>query len=197
MNPNNVQMVYKTKAELYAGQFMKTEKLYNTISLIRLLLVLVFLASLYYFTNYQDNLSLSTGIGSALFFAVLIYFHNKIGNKKNLLNALLKVNNNETDFLDRKQIPYEDGNEFSPVQHPYAYDIDILGPNSLYQHLNRCGTYPGKAKLADRLLNPLPTDEIEKHQEAVAELAVGVSATAGVLVARRRNIRRATGIIPT
>ncbi len=164
-------MVYKTKAELYAGQFMKTEKLYNTISLIRLLLVLVFLASLYYFTNYQDNLSLSTGIGSVLFFAVLIYFHNKIGNKKNLLNALLKVNNNEADFLDRKQIPYEDGNEFSPVQHPYAYDIDILGPNSLYQHLNRCGTYPGKAKLADRLLNPLPTDEIEKHQEAVAELA--------------------------
>ncbi len=163
-------MVYKTKAELYAVQFKKTEKLYNIVSVARLLLLLLFLVSLYFFTKYQDNLSLSLGIGSVLVFAVLLYFHNKIGNKKNLLNALLKVNENEADFLDRKQIPYEDGNEFSPVQHPYAYDIDILGPNSLFQHLNRCGTYPGKAKLADRLLYPLQADEINKHQEAVAEL---------------------------
>ena len=119
-------MVYKTKAELYAVQFKKTEKLYNIVSVARLLLLLLFLVSLYFFTKYQDNLSLSLGIGSVLVFAVLLYFHNKIGNKKNLLNALLKVNKNEADFLDRKQIPYDDGNEFSPVQHPYAYDIDIL-----------------------------------------------------------------------
>jgi DNA mismatch repair ATPase MutS len=165
------EMIYKSNIELYAAQFKKTEKLYNLVSFIRLLLVLVFLISLYLFTKNQDSISFISGISSIFVFIFLINFHNRIGNKKNLLNALLNVNKNESDFLERKHIAFEDGREFSPDNHPYAYDIDILGPNSLFQNLNRCGTYPGKAKLAESLLNPLSADEIKQQQEAVAELA--------------------------
>jgi hypothetical protein len=164
-------MIYQSNFEQYSIQFKKAETQFNLISVIRLILVLVFLLSVYFFTKNQDLLSLSIGVLSVLSFTLLIIIHNSIGAKKNLFKALQQVNKDELDFLSREKIPFEDGKEFSPTQHPYAYDIDILGPSSLFQHLNRCGTHPGKAKLADRLLNALPANDIPKHQEAVAELA--------------------------
>ena len=65
----------------------------------------------------------------------------------------------------------EDGAGFLEATHPYAADLDVLGPGSLYQFLNRTRTRVGESTLARWLLEPADVHEVARRQEAVAELA--------------------------
>ena len=54
--------------------------------------------------------------------------------------------------------------------HPYARDLDLFGPGSLFQLLNTARTESGEDTLADWLRAPASPAEIEARQSAVAEL---------------------------
>ena len=54
----------------------------------------------------------------------------------------------------------------------YTYDLDVFGPHSLFQYINRTCTQPGKHRLAHWLGKHLERkEEIIRRQEAVSELA--------------------------
>jgi DNA mismatch repair ATPase MutS len=57
------------------------------------------------------------------------------------------------------------------AQHPYSYDLDIFGPYSLFQMLNRGQTSIGQRTLAQWLMQPAPTAAIAERQAAARELA--------------------------
>jgi hypothetical protein len=164
-------MIYTELKEKYSAAYQKLVGQYNIISALRLILVISFLIAAY---NYLDGFGivwLSVFLASLGAFIYLLIVHEKTGRKRDLFKALTDVNKNEALFLQREFVAFEDGIEFSEENHPYAYDIDILGQHSLFQHLNRCGTYPGKKRLAERLKSGLSTNEIQKNQEAVMELS--------------------------
>lgn len=54
--------------------------------------------------------------------------------------------------------------------HPYAVDIDLFGPHSLFERLCTARTDGGEAALSRWLTEPAPTDEILKRQNAVDTL---------------------------
>lgn len=54
--------------------------------------------------------------------------------------------------------------------HPYAADLDLFGPGSLFELLCTARTQAGEETLASWLLGPAPTDEIRTRQEAIEEL---------------------------
>ena len=59
-----------------------------------------------------------------------------------------------------------------PDGHPFAYDLDILGKNSLLSHINRTVTVMGKHILINWILNPhLDKDSIINKQTAIKELS--------------------------
>ncbi|HET9014849.1 MAG TPA: hypothetical protein VFN57_04595 [Thermomicrobiaceae bacterium] len=62
-----------------------------------------------------------------------------------------------------------------PVDHPYAADLDLFGPRSLYHLLDTTGTRFGAETLADWLLAPTPPDTLGERQRAVAGLAPRVA----------------------
>lgn len=64
----------------------------------------------------------------------------------------------------------DDGSRFLDPHHPYAADLDLFGPHSLFQLLNTTRTAPGEATLAQWLTEPARADEIEARQDAVKEL---------------------------
>lgn len=97
--------------------------------------------------------------------------HSKLQFQRNIKQALLNINKDEIDFLERKVISFENGVEFIDFHHPYAYDLDIFGSNSLFQYLNRTATFIGKKTLSMSLLRKSSNDEIEKNQEAIKELS--------------------------
>lgn len=65
----------------------------------------------------------------------------------------------------------ERGDAHLSPDHPYARDLDLFGPASLFQHLDATGTHFGDAALAAWLCSPAPVPEVLGRQGAVAELA--------------------------
>ncbi|MEL7162442.1 MAG: hypothetical protein AAFN92_16910, partial [Bacteroidota bacterium] len=59
---------------------------------------------------------------------------------------------------------FTNGAEFLKSGHPYALDLDLFGPHSLFQFLNRTVTAPGKEQLAQSLLAPKTAGERARTQ---------------------------------
>ena len=62
------------------------------------------------------------------------------------------------------------GARFLDEKHPYAADLDLFGPGSLFELLCTARTRTGEETLAGWLLAPAAAEEIRQRQEAVAEL---------------------------
>jgi hypothetical protein len=65
----------------------------------------------------------------------------------------------------------ETGERFLDPRHPYARDLDLFGPGSLYHLLCTAQTRAGQETLATWLLTAAPHSEILPRQAAVQELA--------------------------
>jgi hypothetical protein len=62
------------------------------------------------------------------------------------------------------------GTHLLDEQHPYAADLDLFGPGSLYERLCDARTRVGRETLARWLAAPAPVSEIHERQAAVADL---------------------------
>lgn len=65
----------------------------------------------------------------------------------------------------------ESGNRFLDPAHPYARDLDLFGPASLFELLCTARTRAGEETLAGWLLHPSPLDEVRARHGAIRELA--------------------------
>jgi hypothetical protein len=63
----------------------------------------------------------------------------------------------------------ETGTCFEDSSHPYAGDLDLFGPGSLFQLLSNARTHAGEQTLASWLKNPTSTETIRSRQIAVEE----------------------------
>ena len=75
--------------------------------------------------------------------------------------------------------------------HPYAEDLDLFGPRSLFQLLSGCRTPMGEDRLAAWLLQPSPIDAIRERQARVAALRGRIDLRERIAVVnagRRRSI---------
>ncbi|MEM6726814.1 MAG: hypothetical protein AAF598_22440, partial [Bacteroidota bacterium] len=73
--------------------------------------------------------------------------------------------------LDQVYEVPDTGLHFLDSRHPYALDLDVFGPLSLYGMINRCTTQLGCQQLAHDLLTPLETTAIQERQTALTELS--------------------------
>ena len=64
-----------------------------------------------------------------------------------------------------------DGARFADDAHPYAADLDLFGPGSVFARVSACRTRAGEDTLAAWLLAPADPTEVTARQEAVADLA--------------------------
>jgi hypothetical protein len=162
---------YSTKSKSYSQELSKINKKYNTISLLRLLSIVLFLGSLYYYIKNSEIIFIISAVFFFAGFIVLMRIHSKLLFEKKINSALVEINENEISYLEKKVIPFENGQEFNDFHHPYAYDLDIFGAHSLFQNLNRTATFIGKKKLANQLLTLSSNEEVIRNQTAVKELS--------------------------
>ncbi|SFD58800.1 MutS-related protein [Flavobacterium phragmitis] len=161
---------YQDKIEIYSELYYKTNKKYNSISLLRLLSIFLLLFFIYNYIKTDEILYVILAVLSFAGFIFLMKIHSRLSFQKLLADTLLKINRNEITFLKREKTPFENATEFIDFHHPYAYDLDIFGEHSLFQNLNRTATFIGKKTLANLLLHTLPETEILENQEAINEL---------------------------
>jgi len=163
--------IYQQRKEAFSDQLESITKNYNAISIARLITVLLLLAFLFFGIKRNENLWF---VGAAILFVVFVFLmrkHSELSYQKKLKQALVKINSDEIDYLERKSLPFENGSQHQDFSHLYAYDLDIFGEHSLFQNLNRTATFIGQKILANQLLTLLSNEQILQNQAAIQELS--------------------------
>lgn len=75
------------------------------------------------------------------------------------LEDLLSVNEHETAYLNGSFSCFDDGHRYADPRHPYSFDLDIFGPESLFQRLCRTVTTGGSDLLAAALSRDLSSSD--------------------------------------
>lgn len=123
-----------------------------------------------------DNHGNAAYVAAALICAVAFFVILKIDERyrKTIerLRAMTRICENELACLKGDFSPFPEGSEYVDMKHEYSFDMDIFGPDSLFQRMNRTVTRKGSKRLAERLTTiSLDRNVIERNREAVAELA--------------------------
>ncbi|OAB26932.1 MutS domain V [Flavobacterium fryxellicola] len=163
--------IYKSKKIRFSTALTAINKKYNSISVLRLLTIVLFFISSYYYIKTSEIIFVVASIVLFGAFVILMRVHSKLVFEKQVNQALFDINENEIKYRERNKIPFENGQEFNDFNHPYAYDLDVFGEHSLFQNLNRTATFIGKKTLANQLLSLAPNKEIIRNQQAVKELS--------------------------
>nr|WP_320059934.1 hypothetical protein [uncultured Bacteroides sp.] len=149
----------------------KNKKKIYLISFIRLFLFVIgVIGIIYYWSSGWLFVVIAAAIAFVPFF-ILVKKHNALFYRKEYLEKLIRINNQELEAINGDTSSFENGNDFIDGTHLYSYDLDVFGKQSLFQCINRTSTQVGQKRLASWLMKHLENKEnIEARQEAIREL---------------------------
>ena len=105
-------------------------------------------------------------------FLALIKLHNRFFARKEWLETQEQINRNELKGLEGDFSGFDEGKEFVNPEHPYSFDLDLFGRNSLFQAINSTCTHIGKQTLARWMQEHLTQKElIELRQQGVRDMS--------------------------
>ncbi|MEO8212917.1 MAG: DNA mismatch repair protein MutS [Myxococcales bacterium] len=104
-------------------------------------------------------------------FVAAVVAHDRVAKRQARLARSIRLYERALQRLDGKwDSQPEDGSRFLDPRHPYAADLDLFGPHSLFQLVSTARTAGGEATLAGWLTNPAIPPVIRERQRAVEEL---------------------------
>ena len=155
---NYLRLIDEATAQLNKVQ----QQIYRT-SMLRLLLFVAGVAGLIYFRAESWAVLMGIVLVTLLPFLLLVKYHNRLFGRKDYIEKKMEINRQEADAIDYRFDKFDDGAKFADPSHLYSYDLDVFGPHSLFQYINRTCTQPGRAKLAAL---GLEIDALTPEQEA-------------------------------
>jgi len=163
---------YSKRIEALQQKLKVQQKKSSQFTWLRSITFLIFVWSLY--AQFQMDFGQFFWIVPVALFFIFLKFVGLSGKVKvnvKRLQQLVKVNQSEINYLNRALDHLNDGKEYQDSSHFYAYDLDVFGHNSIFQHINRTALKEGADKLAFWLKNSLvDVDAIRRRQEALMEL---------------------------
>ncbi len=159
---------YKEKLTEATAQYQKLNKQYNQMGLLRLVAMLLIIGLVYQLIKAPSILMGLFCVLAIIVFFLLIVKHKKISARRTIAKTKIRLNEQEIAFLEQHIFFTDNGSAFQQENHPYAYDLDILGERSLYHYLNRTHTFLGRKLLAERLLSPTPERIIDTQKQIQA-----------------------------
>ena len=166
---------YENEIKKYEEKLKSLNNNINIISILRLIISILTIASAYYFYKKENIVFLITSfIVGFLIFIIVAVFHNKKMKERNETQIYISINKKGINRINGKfKEENDNGKEFLEEKHPFTSDLDIFGRNSLFQMINSTKTKFGREKLSDILsLKEIPSKEdIINRQEAIKELS--------------------------
>lgn len=167
------KLKYEQELRQHEAELGAYQKKQSVTGLIRLFVFLLGLAWLIYI--FPVNLLLGF-VSTAVWLFVFLFLVNRFRSYGALIKrakAFIEINRRELEVIEKGISEEADnGKAFKNLQHAYAEDLDLFGPKSLFQLLNRAGTFHGKSALAENLLYPTKEkNQILARQQAIKELA--------------------------
>ena len=111
-------------------------------------------------------------VAPGLLFAAIVVIHDRVAKARDRAHEAIAVYERGLARVeDRWTGIGQDGVRFLDPSHPYAADLDLFGPGSLFQRLSTARTSAGERRLANTLLTAAEPATIGERQRAIAELA--------------------------
>lgn len=166
----NAEPEYREWYNVYIEEIRKLKNRSRLLSWVRLFVFLGIIAAT--IAGFRSLISFLWVAGVLLAgFIYLLIYHEKVQREIKYNETYSSVLNDELSAIEFKYI-FESGDKYTDASHPYTYDLDIFGKDSLFNSLNRTATNHGSVRLADMFINPLKNaNDIEQRQKAVAELS--------------------------
>jgi len=109
-------------------------------------------------------------------FVVFVVCHVKLRDRIEQVERSVKHYQRALDRLKgRWQGVGSDGERYRDSKHPYANDLDLFGPGSLFELITRCQTRLGEDRIAEWFRAPSSQETITARQQAIQELAENVT----------------------
>ena len=118
---------YKEKLTEATTQYQKLNKQYNQMGLLRLVAMLLFIGLVYQLIKAPSILMGLFCVLAIIVFFLLIVKHKKISTRRTIAKTKIRINEQEIAFLEEYIFFTDNGSVFQQENHPYAYDLDILG----------------------------------------------------------------------
>ena len=163
---------HAAEAAKHRAQGRELEAKANRISLLRLACFLG--AALLAFVGFSQGSLPLVGAGFLVFacFIAAVVVHARVeAARREREERALVHDRHILRLTGRFQELKHDGSGVLPPDHPYAQDIDLVGPGSLFQRIDVTQTREGERALGKALGEALPRERIRPRQEAVEELA--------------------------
>ncbi len=162
-------MIYTSRAAQLTVLIAQLEKRTTIISFFRVLFAGLSVFFFYKFLNSASSVFLGSAVVGISVFVYLVIKYYKYQEDLDQKRSEREINQQELDFINQRKFPLSPGTEYLSEAHPYTFDLDIFGQNSLFHYLNRTHTFPGEKALAGSLLQA--SDVVIERQNAVKELA--------------------------
>lgn len=162
---------YKEKKARLEEERSALERSFLTISTLRIISFMAGAALI--FIGISDGVSpaLYGGVLLLAVFFYLVYKHNTVAKNTEAVERRLKVVGKYIDRFGEGWRQFEDdGSLFLKADDTVAHDLDLLGPNSLYQLINVCHSKKGKQKLSDAIRMGNGNADTSKAVEELAGL---------------------------
>ena len=171
----NIKETYLQNVEKYTSMISSLKHKNTGFITTELLFFSGFVALLIAFiaTDVNSSIYLAGSICCLACYLLVRHVDDKYKEKIEYLSALLRVYQDEIKASEGDFTPFETGVQFQDPHHPYAFDLDVFGKDSLYNRICRTTTTGGSDALAHflSLETPLDLTEIKKYAELQKELA--------------------------
>lgn len=183
---NSIKRNYTEKLQSYTEQLKGLKRKSRYLVIAQLLSFCLAIGFVVAFTTASVGSSLWIYLALIMFVLYVIARRMDVSNGIQIKEAqnICQVYRHELQALDNDFSCFEDGHVYINPHHEYTYDMDIFGPQSLFNRLCRCVTIGGSKRLAQKFsqcaLDVSQTDgrgdvnnshSLKQRREAILELA--------------------------
>lgn len=148
----NLSIFYTEKERHLAGEIAQLKQKSRLFVAGQIVFFLLFLAFLVLYTLVSwGALPLVLSAVSLLLYALVRLMDVKNDEQVHRLSNLRKVYLHELSYLKGDFSCFDDGERYVDAHHPFTFDLDVFGPESLFQRINRTVTTGGSDWLAAQL----------------------------------------------
>lgn len=167
---NNLKLYYLEKEQQLAAAIRQLKRKNKWFVAGEIFTFVVFLGFLVGYTIIDwGNVLLILSFVSLSVYALVRYYDVKNERTIHHQEALRKVYTQELQYLSGDFSCFDDGERYMDAHHPFTFDLDVFGKDSLFQRINRTGTTGGSDWLAAQLSS---VANRSARADAVDELAV-------------------------
>ena len=166
----NLSIFYTEKERHLAGEIAQLKQKSRLFVAGQIVFFLLFLAFLVLYTLVSwGALPLVLSAISLLLYALVRLMDVKNDEQVHRFSSLRKVYLHELSYLKGDFSCFDDGERYVDAHHPFTFDLDVFGKDSLFQRINRTATTGGSDWLAAQLSS---VANRSARADAVDELAV-------------------------